>query len=281
MRVFSTVDKLQNHLLECRKKNSKIGFVPTMGSLHEGHLTLVKRSIEENDVTVCSIYVNPTQFNDSKDFEKYPKDLDRDARMLESVGCDVVFTPSNSEMYPTPTMVNLSFGQLETVLEGAHRPDHFNGVGIIVSKLFNIVQPNNAYFGQKDCQQFLIISRLVKDLSFPLTLHRVDTVREPDGLAMSSRNQRLTSQEREIAPALYQAISLASKKLKDGTSPDKATAEAKELLAERPEITLEYLEIVNTHDLTPLQGFDQKEGAGIFIAAHLGKVRLIDNLIIS
>ena len=180
-----------------------------MGALHEGHITLIEKAKQENDVVVSSIFVNPAQFNNPDDLARYPRTLEEDCQKLEAAGCDMVFTPPSTKCTPNQPMLRLNFGELETVMEGAFRPGHFNGVGIVVAKLFNIVQADRAYFGQKDLQQVAVIRRLIRDLSFPVELIRCPTVREADGLAMSSRNRNLTPEEREQAPALFQALTLA------------------------------------------------------------------------
>jgi pantoate--beta-alanine ligase len=181
------------------KENKQLGFVPTMGALHQGHLDLVAKSIESMDFTVVSIFVNPTQFNSSEDFQKYPQTLEADLALLESAGVDFVFVPTVASLYPQPSHLRFDFGSLEQVLEGEFRPGHFNGVGLVVAKLFHLIQPTRAFFGQKDLQQVAIIKRLVQDLSFGLSIEVVPTRREKDGLAMSSRNMRLNPEERQQA----------------------------------------------------------------------------------
>ncbi len=250
-----------------------------MGALHEGHTTLIETARRENDMVVSSIFVNPVQFNNPDDLARYPRTLEQDCRMLEAVGCDVVFAPSAGEMYPEPPALKLNFGELETVMEGAMRPGHFNGVGIVVAKLFNIVQPHRAYFGQKDLQQVAVIRRLIRELSFPVELIRCPTVREPDGLAMSSRNRNLTPAEREQAVALYQALTMA----RDGLNAGQTVAEVKVAVAgffaQKPEFRLEYVEVANADTLQPAHEVLAPGQTAICLAAHLGKVRLIDNLV--
>ena len=218
MQIFNTISSLQNFLNSERIKGKSISFVPTMGALHTGHLSLIEASKKQNDLTVCSIFVNPTQFNNAHDLSVYPRTLEADCQMLESIGCDAVFAPSAEEMYPQLPQIKFDFGDLERVMEGQFRPGHFNGVGIVVSKLFNIVQPDNAYFGQKDLQQCAIVNRLVKDLSFSLILNICPTQRETDGLAMSSRNRNLSPEQRNDAPHIYKALQKAADLLRKNKS---------------------------------------------------------------
>ncbi|GAB3729352.1 pantoate--beta-alanine ligase [Spirosoma lituiforme] len=275
---FDTVSALRHHLNSLRPENT-IGFVPTMGALHEGHVTLIETARVENDVVVSSIFVNPTQFNNPDDLALYPRTLEEDCQKLAAAGCDIVFAPSVAEMYPEPTTLRLNFGDLETVMEGTFRPGHFNGVGTVVAKLFNIVQANKAYFGQKDLQQVAVIRRLVRDLSFGVELVRCPTVREPDGLAMSSRNRNLTDTEREQATALFKALTLAHDLLVEGHTPTQAKEAVTGFFAGNPHFRLEYVEIVNADTLQLATEVLAPGQTAICLAAHLGKVRLIDNLV--
>ena len=250
-----------------------------MGALHEGHMTLIETAKQVGDLVVASIFVNPVQFNNPDDLARYPRTLDDDCRMLEAAGCDLVFAPSVNEMYPEPPTMRLSFGELETVMEGAHRPGHFNGVGIVVAKLFNIVQPGRAYFGQKDLQQVAVVRRLIRELSFPVELVRCPTVRESDGLAMSSRNRNLTSEERELAPALYEALTLAHDLLTEGQSTAQAKAAVTGFFTGNPNLRLEYVDIANADTLHPAGEVLAPGQTAICLAAQLGKVRLIDNVV--
>lgn len=281
MHVFKETESLIGFLRKERNKGKNIGFVPTMGALHEGHMSLIKRSVFENPTTVCSIFVNPTQFNNKSDLDKYPRTLESDLEKLETGGCNVAFCPSNEEMYRKTPLLRLDFQDLERVMEGKYRPGHFNGVGIVVSKLFNIVQPDVAYFGQKDLQQFLIIKQLVEDLSFNLKLVCAPIVREPDGLAMSSRNARLNKRERKEASVLYQALTNARTSLKTGRKIDEVKKEVFELCNSSTIVKLDYFEIVNADDLknVDLIGADQK--IALCIAAYVGEVRLIDNMFLN
>ncbi|UFH56697.1 pantoate--beta-alanine ligase [Spirosoma sp. KNUC1025] len=275
---FDTIVSLRQHLNTLRQHHT-IGLIPTMGALHEGHITLIEKAKQENDVVVSSIFVNPVQFNNADDLARYPRTLEEDCQKLEAVGCDIVFTPSVHEMYPEPVALRLNFGELETIMEGAFRPGHFNGVGIVVAKLFNIIQPDRAYFGQKDLQQVAVIRRLIRDLSFPVELVRCPTIRETDGLAMSSRNRNLTSSEREQAISLFQALTMARELLTEGYTPEQTKAAVTGFFNDRVSFRLEYVEIVNA-DTLQIAGEVLAPGqTAICLAAHLGKVRLIDNLV--
>src|SRR5690606_18771568 len=218
-------------------------------ALHDGHLKLISASKTANDITVCSIFVNPTQFNNAADLQKYPRTLDKDTNLLEKVECDAVFSPEPTEIYPEETVVRFDFGALDKVMEGRFRPGHFSGVALIVSKLFHIVGPDNAYFGQKDWQQFVIISHLVKELNFDLTLEVVPTHREPDGLAMSSRNTRLTQSERAEAVVFFNALSYAKSALKNGADVEDVSKKVREMVEKKDFITLEYFEIADSKNL--------------------------------
>lgn len=278
MRQFTSIPALRQHLSTLDPAQT-VALVPTMGALHEGHLALVEQAREENDVVICSIFVNPVQFNNPADLARYPRTLDADQALLELAGCDVIFAPAADEMYPEPPALMLNFGELETVMEGAMRPGHFNGVGIVVAKLFNIVQPHRAYFGQKDLQQVAVVRRLIRDLSFPVELIRFSTAREPDGLALSSRNRNLTPTERQQAPALYEALTMAQNLLREGQSVTQAKAAVTALFADRPGFRLEYVEVANADTLQPATEVLAPGQTAICIAAHLGHVRLIDNLV--
>ncbi|GIV39610.1 MAG: pantothenate synthetase [Thermonema sp.] len=271
--------------LQCltfKKEGKSIGFIPTMGALHEGHLSLVRRAKEENDVVVCSIFVNPTQFNDPTDLAKYPRTLEADRRLLESVGCDLLFAPQEQEMYPAPPVLRFSFGHLEQVMEGAHRPGHFNGVALVVSKLFHIVQPNKAYFGQKDYQQYLIIRQLVADLSFPVEVVPCPIVREADGLAMSSRNRRLTPAQRREAVILYQTLQEAKQRLLNGVSVEEVKKWVASVFAplQKKDIRLEYFEVADGYTLSAVKDIHRHKEVVLCIAAYVGEVRLIDNVLL-
>ncbi len=206
MNIYHSNADLQNALFDLRKQGKSVGLVPTMGALHEGHASLVRRSVKENDVTVVSVFVNPTQFNDKEDLKHYPRTLEADCALLEQIGADFVFAPSVEEMYPTPDTRQFEYPPVSTVMEGAHRPGHFNGVCQVVSRLFYIVKPDRAYFGEKDWQQIAVVKAMVKHLGIKVDIVECDIVREEDGLAMSSRNTRLTPEERQIAPNIYRVL---------------------------------------------------------------------------
>lgn len=279
MQVFHSINTLQDYLKTQRKKGKTLGFVPTMGALHKGHLSLIEASKAENGLTICSIFVNPTQFNNPQDLAVYPRTLDADCEMLESVNCDVVFAPNAHDMYPTLPNLKFDFGDLERVMEGKFRPGHFNGVGIVVSKLFNIVQPDSAYFGQKDLQQCAIINRLVKDLSYNLKLNICPTQRETDGLAMSSRNRNLTPEQRKNAPEIYKALQQAVELLKDKKSVNSIKGFITSHLDNIEGIEVEYFEISDFETLQPVNELSERKTA-LCIAAFMGKTRLIDNVIV-
>ncbi|MCF1749664.1 pantoate--beta-alanine ligase [Mariniradius sediminis] len=278
MKVHLTKKTLNSDLLIFRNDRKTIGLVPTMGALHIGHLELVKKAKESTDVVVVSIYVNPTQFNNPADFEKYPKTLDKDLEILDKIGVDIVFTPENQEIYPSNPKLRLNFGLLEEVLEGAFRPGHFNGVGIVVSKLLNIVKPDVAFFGQKDLQQVAIIKRLVSDLSFDVKIDVVRTVREANGLAFSSRNMRLNPDERMAALVLSKALFFAKSELLRGVDWLTVKNQAVQLFESEPLCRLEYFELVDPNTFKILESFDPRDLSSICTAAYVGEVRLIDNL---
>jgi pantoate--beta-alanine ligase len=252
-----------------------------MGALHDGHLALIGASRKQNSITICSIYVNPLQFNNPTDLQKYPRNLDQDMKLLGAVGCDAIFCPENDEMYEEQSLLKFDFGVLDKVMEGKYRPGHFSGVALVVSKLFNIVRPDNAYFGQKDWQQFAVIQQVVKELKFELTLHSIPTLRENDGLAMSSRNLRLNDRQRQQATAFYQALLLAQDNLKMG----KEIASVRRLVKERVEktegMTLEYFEVAESKSLDLLDRIDGAKKPIMCIAGYVGEVRLIDNMFLN
>jgi pantoate--beta-alanine ligase len=278
MKTCSTIGEITKALQKERKTGHSIGFVPTMGALHEGHLSLIKESGKANDITVCSIFINPIQFNNKEDLEKYPRNLKEDLRLLKTAGCDYVFIPEKEEIYPDGTPVlDLNFGSLDKALEGKFRPGHFKGVAIVVKRLFEIITPDHAYFGKKDYQQLLVIRRLVELLKLPVEIHSCPTFREPDGLAMSSRNLRLTIGEREMAPLIYQV--LCKVKEKAGKTPVKELRQwAIKKISSNPAFKVEYFEIADKNDLHILGSWKEKENAVACTAVFLGDVRLIDNM---
>jgi pantoate--beta-alanine ligase len=256
-----------------------VGFVPTMGYLHEGHLSLVRRAKRENQVVVVSVFVNPTQFGPNEDLDRYPRDLERDARLLEAEGVDYLFTPTAEEMYPEGYSTWVEVENLTEGLCGAKRPGHFRGVATVVTKLFNLVKPTRAYFGEKDFQQLQVIKRLVSDLNLDVEVVGCPIVREPDGLAMSSRNAYLSPEERESAVALYRALQLA-KRLFEGGERDAETVKRKvrEFLESYPLVKgVDYVEVVSADTLKPVKTI--KEGDLIALAVFVGNARLIDNFV--
>ena len=257
-----------------------IGFVPTMGALHEGHLSLVACSRKRDDITVVSIFVNPTQFNQRDDFERYPRDLEGDLNDLEQAGVDVVFTPTEREMYPEPDNRTFDFGGLDQVMEGKHRPGHFDGVARIVTKLFDLVMPHRAYFGEKDFQQLTIIRHLNRQMDYKIDVVGCPIVRESDGLAKSSRNARLSPGQRKeasgISQALFEAVHDAGR-----LSPDEIREQVISRLNKKPHIDVEYFEIVDEKTLKPIHRKDEANEKRACVAAWVGSVRLIDNVKIS
>lgn len=279
MQIFNTISETQQYLKAQQRAGKTIGFVPTMGALHDGHISLIERAKTENDLAVCSIFVNPTQFNNSEDLKKYPRTLEHDCEMLLPAGCDVVFVPSAEEIYPSLPQLKMDFGTLETVMEGKFRPGHFNGVGIVVSKLFNIIKPEKAYFGLKDLQQVAVIRRMVQDLSFDLEIIPCPTLRETDGLAMSSRNTRLSPEARALAPQIYKVLNLAKEKLQAGASVCEMQTAVNEHFANFSAFELEYFEAADFDTLLPIEAKIADGKTALCVAAFLGGVRLIDNIV--
>lgn len=277
MEVFTTLTDIENFIKNNNRKT--IGLVPTMGALHEGHLSLVTNSLKENDLTITSIFVNPTQFNNLEDLAKYPRTIESDLKMLENTGCKIVFTPSEHEMYPTNPLTNISFGEIESVMEGKSRPGHFNGVGLVVTKLFNITTPNRAYFGQKDLQQVAIIKQMVQDLSIPVQLVICPTLRDADGLAKSSRNRRLSTQERILAPLIFQKLLEAKMELLSGKGVMEVKYNFEAFFTSKPEFKLDYFEVVNCKTLQSVENLLPEKQNALCVAIFLGEIRLIDNII--
>ncbi len=280
MLVFEKIEDLRIRLKSIRSTQS-IGLVPTMGALHDGHLSLIKEAKLISDVVVATIFVNPTQFNKPEDLENYPSNLKQDLDLLNRIGADIVFTPSQSEIYPAKPQLKMSFGAIESQLEGKFRPGHFAGVGQVVSKLFNIVQPDKAFFGQKDLQQFFVISSLVEELNFPIELKMVPTKREDSGLALSSRNQRLSRGQKEEASLLYKALSEAKELLLSGKPISHVKIRIEELFQNSSSLELEYFEVVQTDNFKPLEETEQDASVALCIAAEIGEVRLIDNILLN
>lgn len=277
MKLVSTVEDLQQELM-ISAKDAGVGLVPTMGALHEGHLTLVRQAVAENEVVVVSIFVNPTQFNDASDLERYPRTLEADLALLESTGCHLIFAPSVAEVYPEPDTRKFNFGQLEEVMEGRFRPGHFNGVAQVVSKLFDMVRPDKAYFGLKDFQQLAIIKNMVKQLDLPVEIVACKIVREESGLAMSSRNELLSAEQRENAAIISKTL-FKAKQLKTEKSVKELTEWVKDRINKNPFLDVEYFEIVDDEQLQTVNNWNEKSTKIGCIAVFCGKIRLIDNIV--
>ena len=261
------------------KQGLTIGFVPTMGALHEGHVQLVKQSKKKCNITIVSIFVNPTQFNNPRDFKTYPNTLDLDLEKLMSLGCDIVYTPSVRDLYDTgEKSKQFNFGRLTNHMEGKYRPGHFNGMATIVEKLFKIINPDAAFFGQKDLQQLQIVNALVKQINLPIEIICVPTVREKNGLAKSSRNNRLTNNEKKEGSIIYNCLRYCSLNKKKGISELKSYIENE--FQKQKIITLEYVEFVSIDSMSPITKWKDKNKSAICIAAYINEVRLIDNIIL-
>lgn len=279
MIVVKTKTELQEHLARCRKKGT-VGLVPTMGALHAGHISLVEKAVSENQTALVTIFVNPTQFNDPEDLKRYPRNLEADLNLLEPTGCDLVFAPKPKEIYPKPDTRQFYFGELETVMEGKHRPGHFNGVAQVVSRFFEIVNPDKAYFGLKDFQQLAIIKTMVEQLNLPVEIVPCEIVREESGLAMSSRNALLSAGERKNAAVIYQTLIEAKKQ-----TGQKSVNELREWIVNEinnnPYLTVEYIEIVDDKTLQPVNNWNDEGKKVACAAVFCGKVRLIDNMVLN
>jgi pantoate--beta-alanine ligase len=277
-RIIRSVRQMQRTAEQLRSKG-RIGFVPTMGALHDGHLELIRRAKRLADFVVVSIFVNPIQFGPNEDFRSYPRDSARDRRLLEELGVDVIFYPEVRDMYPSGFTTYVEVEGLTRELCGRSRPGHFRGVTTVVAKLFNIVKPHIAVFGQKDAQQVLVIKRMVRDLNFDLKVVVVPTVREPDGLAMSSRNVYLTPAQRRQAPVLYQSLQLAARLIRSGVTDARRVRQAmRRLVSSQPDARIDYIQIVDTKKLEPVQKIQGE--VLIALAVYFGRARLIDNIII-
>ncbi|MGB2458152.1 MAG: pantoate--beta-alanine ligase [Flavobacteriales bacterium] len=278
MRVLTNINSLNQLLENSRVSNKIIGFVPTMGALHEGHLSLVKLAQKDCDIVVCSIFINPTQFNDSNDLENYPITIEEDIKLLEEQSCDILFLPNVTEMYPQGLNTKqYQLNGIDKVLEGRKRPGHFDGVCTIVHRLFSIVKPNTAYFGEKDFQQVAVIRQMVNSLSLPIQINTGKTIREKDGLAKSSRNTLLSTTQRKKAAHVYASLQKI-KSLYGKVDCTQLKEMIKDDVNQVQDMQLDYVEIVNPHSFRPLQGKGIKEEAVALMAVFLGKVRLIDNL---
>ena len=277
MKLVHTIQELRAELDIQRKAGKKIGFVPTMGALHEGHASLVRRAVAENDVVVVSDFVNPTQFNDKNDLLKYPRTLEADCELLEKEGAAYVFAPSVEEVYPEPDTRQFSYAPLDTVMEGKYRPGHFNGVCQVVSKLFMMVEPDKAYFGEKDFQQLAIIREMVKQMNFPLEIVGCPIVREADGLALSSRNARLSEKERLQALSISKTL-FQSKEYAATHTVEETQKFVEDGIAAAEGLELEYFELVDGITLQKISTWDETNYAVGCITVYCGEVRLIDNI---
>lgn len=280
MEIFNKPQALKEYLAQKRQNSITIGFVPTMGALHPGHFSLVHACKNDNNIIVCSIYVNPLQFNDKSDLKSYPGNINRDIELLKKNKCDVLFCPDDKIIYPYSPLLKFDFGYLDKIMEGKYRPGHFNGVATIVSKLFNIVKPDVAYFGQKDLQQFIILKQLVKDLSFGIKLVCCPTIRESDGLAISSRNIKLNIEARKIAPNIYKALIIGKNSLIKNTSIKNTKNKIREFLSQYKGIETEYIEITDGETLKTVNDIKNHNKIALCIAVYIDNVRLIDNLLI-
>jgi len=275
MEKYTDITSLQNRLAEL--SNKTIGFVPTMGALHRGHLSLIDMCKSTCNITVASVFVNPTQFNDKDDYKKYPRMPEKDMLMLENAGCDIVFMPSESEIYPKEDKRVFNFGDLDKVMEGKFRAGHFNGVAQIVSRLFEIVQPNKAFFGQKDLQQVAIIKNMVQQLNLTTEIVVAPIIRENDGLAMSSRNMLLSQSQRESASAIFQSLVLAKQQVDEKSSIEKIKENVSTKINSDPNLKIEYIEIVD-ENMQPIANWEKSQEIYACIAVRVGNVRLIDNM---
>lgn len=279
MKIVKTIDEIRNIIKEWRKEGYSVGLVPTMGYLHEGHGSLIEQSVKNNDKTVVSVFVNPTQFGPNEDLEKYPRDIERDSKLVERIGGDIIFNPEASEMYSSAGFTTIKVEGLSEKLCGITRPTHFAGVCQVVSKLFNIVTPDNAYFGLKDFQQYVIIKTMVDDLNFPVKINPVEIVRAESGLAMSSRNIYLTDDERKSALSLSIALKTAKSLISNREyNSSKIISEMKQIINNYPYTKIDYIKIVDTTTLNDID-YIENEKYAVLLAVYVGKTRLIDNYV--
>ena len=278
MKVFTTISEVFDYRTALASNNESVGFVPTMGALHSGHLSLVKQAGKTDKIVAVSIFVNPIQFNDPNDLEKYPRNLDRDLELLNTIlqDEDFVFIPEPSEMYPEPVSKVYDFGSIENVMEGSSRHGHFNGVGVVVDRLFRIIQPTNAYFGEKDYQQVAIIRKMVEIENLPVKVVSCPIIREDDGLAMSSRNQLLSDEQRKNAGIIFESLS-KSKSLAESHTVQETKDLMSKMIQAKPGFIVLYIEFANETNLETVNSWENKEAIRCFIAVRTGKIRLIDN----
>ncbi|MFU8843820.1 MAG: pantoate--beta-alanine ligase [Bacteroidales bacterium] len=279
MEIFQSVSDLRKYLAHSWENGQSIGFVPTMGALHLGHLSLIAEAKKENDLVVCSIFVNPIQFNNPVDLKNYPRMLEQDIQKLTVAECNILFAPPEQEVFPEPVVETFDFGDLDKVMEGKFRPGHFHGVAVVVKRLFEIVKPTRAYFGLKDYQQLLIIHKMTKEQNLPVEIIPCHIIREESGLAMSSRNERLSPGERKQAAILYEVLKMV--RIRSGYSTIKETHYyVEQQFKKNKHVRLEYFEIVDMYSLKPLQTWTESNTSIACIAAWVGEVRLIDNMIL-
>lgn len=280
MQVFQQISEIKTYISSQKQQHKTIGFVPTMGALHQGHISLINESKKVCDITVCSIFVNPTQFNNANDLTRYPRTPEVDRQLLEQAGCDVLYMPDVKDIYPTTDTRQFNFGYIDTILEAEHRPGHYNGVGQVVSILLTGIEPNKAFFGSKDYQQVMIVRTLVKQLKLPVEIISCPILREDDGLAMSSRNMLLTPEERKIASLVPKMMEGARDIVKQiGVSAAKLYILNE--VAQVPIMKLDYYEVCDTETLEPLTALEPNQQAISLIAVFVGNIRLIDNLMIN
>ncbi len=280
MIITKTIRETNNFLSDIKCQHKSIGFAPTMGALHHGHISLINRSLAENDLTVASIFINPNQFNDPEDLKNYPRNLPKDVSMLQETGCNMVFIPDEKTIYPKPDNRVFNFGNLDKIMEGRSRPGHFNGVAQVVGRLFEIIKPDRAYFGEKDIQQLAIIKKMTGILKLPVEIKTCPTIRESDGLAMSSRNLLLDPEQRKNAVLIYKTLREASQKTH--LKVDELKQWVIDTINENPYLEIDYFEIIDSDDLQPVNNWNQHRGKIVAcIAVRAGNIRLIDNLFFS
>ena len=278
MLVIGALKELSPYISSLKRSGKSIGFVPTMGALHQGHLALLASSKKENDITIASIFVNPLQFDNKDDLEKYPRSTDTDLELLQEYSVDMVFMPDEREFYGSKPLISIDFGDLARRLEGEYREGHFEGVGVVVSKLLHLIQPTRAYFGLKDLQQFLLIRQMVSDLSFPCEVIGVETVREASGLALSSRNQRLSMEGKKIASTIHEGLTKIEEGIRHKKPLSSLLSEADSFYEEQEGFELEYLEAINPQNFNSIDNYDQINELAVCVAGYVEGIRLIDNL---
>lgn len=276
---FTSANDLHIHLSNLKNNGKQIGFVATMGALHSGHMSLIDRAMEENDIVVCSVFVNPKQFNNPEDLAKYPRTIEEDLDLLDSHNCHYVFTPTVDEIYPDDSQKNYDFGSLELEMEGKYRPGHFNGMAIVVKRLFDIISPNKAYFGDKDYQQLLIVKKLVELENMPIEIVGCEISRETNGLAMSSRNKRLTDKQKKQASIIYKELThLATEFTSNLSHMNMLISQSIKRINELDEFEVEYLSLVDENTMLPYSDSEVMLKPHLFAGVRVGNVRLIDNL---